>query len=325
MNIVIGQDKYVRLTQYSNQAAYNLEDIVFYISKNLIQNTPQVLLYYGLNSYPFTLELDADIQNDSYNVYCVIFDRSVSLSSHIYNIKVSLGAEIINIGEVLLNAIQYKLETPAIMTMSSTATVLYDLTDSNPPIDVNIKTRKLNVPDNGEYTLVSGDNISQVIRFRIPTFVDGVDLSQRHIAIDYIPVGSTEIFSYYPKSETFEMETQADGTEYVIIPWVIKNDVTAKAGVVKFALSVTDDFDYIWQTMPATLTIQQGLGRDFGVTPNIPSVPTDAPQNYVSNIDKESNTFTVLSRKDGYIQEETVKIEELLDGGMIFSGGGAIR
>lgn len=340
MNIIISEDHKVRLTQYSNQATYNLEDIAFYIAKALPQSELSVVLKVGVNAYKFTLQQTNETHN-FYNIYKVIFTVNTSLRARIYDIEVRINDIKIPVGVLSLNKIYFRKPQRLLMkTFATEESLLYELSDVQLPIDIDIKNRIIQITaDNNENPLISGDNRSQIIRFRLPVFVDdGIDISSenKNIYIDYKINDNSPIISKQIDKTTYSQE-EIEEVQYLIIPWIIENDVTAKAGTIEFALSITGDNGYVWQTLPAQLHIQKGLGRDFNIPINSPSIdPTynevlDFIQNidYISDINTEENTLTQVTRETGKETIiKTVSMAELLDnneGNIILSGGGAIK
>lgn len=338
MNIIIGQDKYVRLTQYSNQATYNLEDIVFYISKTLHQTNPIVILKSGLNNYPFLL-LQEDIENDFYYIYKVTFTSRVSLQAKIYTVEVGLDDGNVHIGDIQFNSIVYTPTATFRMTRGLAGPPLYGLTDQHTPIDIDGKTREIKIgANNNDNTLLSGDNLSQSIRFRLLKYIDDmtdITADTKKIYIDYKLDPSTNVITSEEIDRNTYQEENIEGIDYLIVTWTVGNHITKKAGSIQFDLSITGENGYVWQTLPTTLTIKQSLGRNFGVPTNEPVVdPTysevlDFVKNvdYVSDIDLENNTLTKVTRTDGNEETETIEICQLLDneeGEVVFSGGGAL-
>lgn len=128
-----------------------------------------------------------------------------------------------------------------------------DMTDEH----LAIKIEKRNVLlDNNENMVIQGDNDSQIITFEIDRYQDGVDISDKIITIKYINALGR---GYRAKASKVEIH---DTT--ITFVWLISMSVTAASGNVKFAIEVIGDVRnndyYIWQTLPATIPVQAGIG-----------------------------------------------------------------
>lgn len=328
MNIIINENYEIRLTQYSDQATYNLEDIVFYISKTLEQTNPFIILKTGLNEYQFSLKLEFK-NNEFYNIYKVQFISNVSLRARTYTMNIVLDNTICTINNCSLNQIIYN--APAMLKMMRSTTPV--MSDSDLPIDIDINTRRIQMSNNNnDNTLIAGDNKSQIISFRIPKILDdkvNIIDSAKKIYIDY------KINNMILSHEVTDYQDDSLSDNYLILPWKIDNSITQYVGIVEFSISITGDDGYVWQTLPSSLSIQRGLGRDFKVPINTPT--TDATYNeivgfvenvdYVSDVDTENNTLTLIKRNQGIENETIIPMSELFDnedGEIIFSGGGAL-
>lgn len=85
MNVIISQDKSVRFTQESS-SAYNLQDISFYISKQIDTKNGKLILQKDelFNQYEFNL-IEKPNLSVNYNVYIVDLSISINLSAGIYS------------------------------------------------------------------------------------------------------------------------------------------------------------------------------------------------------------------------------------------------
>ena len=95
MNVIISQDKSVRFTQESS-SAYNLQEIQFYISKQIIVEDIFLQLKSLRSVYPFVLAQVGDSVN--YDIYQVYFTQVVNLSAKDYNLVLVLNTEEIDLG-----------------------------------------------------------------------------------------------------------------------------------------------------------------------------------------------------------------------------------
>lgn len=122
---------------------------------------------------------------------------------------------------------------------------------------LTIKIEKRNILlDNNENMVIQGDNDSQIITFEIDRYQDGVDISDKIITIKYINALGR---GYRAKASKVEIH---DTT--ITFVWLISMSVTAASGNVKFAIEVIGDIRnndyYIWQTLPAIIPVQAGIG-----------------------------------------------------------------
>ena len=122
-----------------------------------------------------------------------------------------------------------------------------------------IKIEKRNILlDNNENMVIQGDNDSQIITFEIDRYQDGVDISDKIITIKYINALGK---GYRAKASKV---TLSDDETTITFAWLISMSVTAASGNVKFAVEVIGDVRnndyYIWQTLPATIPVQVGIG-----------------------------------------------------------------
>lgn len=122
---------------------------------------------------------------------------------------------------------------------------------------INIEKRNIILEDN-ENMVIQGDNDSQLITFVIDRYQDGVDIKDKIITIKYINALGKGYRAKAVKNEVKEEDTT------ITFAWLISMSVTAASGNVKFAVEVIGDVRnndyYIWQTLPATIPVQAGIG-----------------------------------------------------------------
>ena len=363
MNIIISRDRSVRLTQQTG-SSYNIQDIVFYIAKTLNYSEAQLRLTVNRNRYPFILENTGDIQN--YKIYKVIFTQSVSLNAREYDFSVLLDAEEIKIGTFGLNAIHYEMPAARTMMMRSATPATYGMraaetggpygmTDQHEPVD--IVDRDILISNN-QNVLVAEDNISQCITFRIPQFYDGIDLSTKHLYLDYIEevleldpetaamvsvkkLYNLSLVTYKEVKEITENEGTEDEitTSYLYIAWAVPSEITKTARSVPFAITAMDNVDnlttdpdtgnvrqYIWQTKPSTLTIQPNLFKR-----NTTPIAKDEERTMVEQL---YNELAIINENIDMVEEDVQEIRDSdiykiddtqTDGEVEFDGGGAFE
>lgn len=349
MNVIISQDKSVRFTQESN-SAYNIQDIIFYISKAIEVESIQLQLKKVRSIYPFEL-----IHNDTainYNIYRVIFTQAVELSEREYDLVLIINDEELELGSKLIASIRIAVPARARYTMRNTIEATsgpYGLTDQHEPIE--IVDRKI-VVTNNQNVLVAEDNISQAITFRIPRMYDGIDLRSKDLYFDYVKkVDGVEKLFNIPLSNyggvegadyiTVIQDEKDSSIEYLMVPFAVPYEITQEAGTIKFAISAvdlsttTDSIrgtvrQYVWQTLPATLTIQPNLFKRNAAPIN--GEEASGSELLIEAIEAlELTTEELTDNMSSAIDEiEEIKSSDIYaldatgdDGEVIFSAGGA--
>ena len=128
-----------------------------------------------------------------------------------------------------------------------------NMTDEHDTLKIEKRTIIL---DDNKNMVIQGDNESQLITFEIDRYQDGVDISDKIITIKYINALGR---GYRAKASKVEIEDTV-----IRFAWLISMSVTAASGNVKFAIEVIGDVRnndyYIWQTLPATIPVEAGIG-----------------------------------------------------------------
>lgn len=111
-----------------------------------------------------------------------------------------------------------------------------------------------------EHIVVSGDDSSNTVYFSMNETFDGVALDEKDFKILYkTPDGYTDI---------------ADPVEFLVsggkirFGWLLTGTVTRIPGVVEFAIRITSN-GYIWNTLPATLTVEEGFSMSGSEIPEL--------------------------------------------------------
>ncbi len=117
------------------------------------------------------------------------------------------------------------------------------------------------VPSATEDLAVMNDNDSRYITFKIPSVIDGIDITDKIFSIRYM-----NALNQYDQFFANDRETIIEGNEeFVLFDWVLSSKVTSAKGEVIYDVSVYDTNDitnlnqYILHTKPARLTIEDGL------------------------------------------------------------------
>ena len=99
--------------------------------------------------------------------------------------------------------------------------------------------------------IISGEELSQFIRFQMPRYYDGVDLSTKTIQIIYL-TGSDD-YSDINMAVCVERND-----EYIRFGWIIPAAACYEAGVLTFGIEAVGT-DYVWKSRAYELEIYDGL------------------------------------------------------------------
>ena len=127
---------------------------------------------------------------------------------------------------------------------------------------VQIVNRTIMMPKSEDINtdiVVSQDNISRLIMFRMKRYFDDVDFADKTITIKFI--------NAIQKAGSTPAVNVEVGKEYITFGWLLDNRVAEREGDVGFAIEVTSlteegDNIFCWQTKPAILKIEKGLFPD---------------------------------------------------------------
>lgn len=117
------------------------------------------------------------------------------------------------------------------------------------------------VPSATEELAVVNDNDSRYITFKIPSVIDGIDITDKILTVRYV-----NSLNRYDQFFCNTREVITEGNEqFVLFDWVLSADVTASKGTVTYDVSIYDTNDisnvsqYILHTKPATFEVEEGL------------------------------------------------------------------
>lgn len=147
------------------------------------------------------------------------------------------------------------------------------LEDSETPVYVNGKTRKIEVPtENFNKTIgVTNDHRSNAITFKCDRYIDGHDVLNCRLAlIKWKNLGSNDEGIYlvdHQEEKDRKIILNEDGTEsdFIEFHFVIESVCTKKAGNLKIVVNFIDfdsdgQFKYKWNSLPnSELSIGDGL------------------------------------------------------------------
>lgn len=141
---------------------------------------------------------------------------------------------------------------------------LTDLIDDDIPIDVvNRSVMTSNLVD----VVISRDNLSQILTFRMNRMFDGIDLSERLITIKFLNADNRG-------DRTSAVNKKITGN-ILEFGWILDSKLAAKSGKIRFSIEIigmnTDGSFYCWQTKPATFIVEEGIDVDSEIPPPEPS------------------------------------------------------
>lgn len=134
-----------------------------------------------------------------------------------------------------------------------------------PYFEINANTRAINVPRNFSVQ-VQGDEQAETIYFQIDRYFDATDLYNQDIYIQWeLPAGiGEEKKRGFSRPWIVDVESKPG---FIIFGWALSSKVTSKNGDVKFSVKFLkkegNNITYSLNTLPATLTIRQGLVLDL--------------------------------------------------------------
>lgn len=117
------------------------------------------------------------------------------------------------------------------------------------------------VPSATEELAVVNDNDSRYITFKIPSVIDGIDITDKILTVRYV-----NSLNRYNQFFCNSREVITEGNEqFVLFDWVLDSNVTSAKGTVTYDISIYDTNDmtnvsqYILHTKPATFQVEEGL------------------------------------------------------------------
>lgn len=117
------------------------------------------------------------------------------------------------------------------------------------------------VPSATEELAVVNDNDSRYITFKIPSVIDGIDITDKILTVRYV-----NSLNRYDQFFCNTREVVSEGNkQFILFDWVLDSNVTSAKGTVTYDVSIYDTNDindgaqYILHTKPATLEVDDGL------------------------------------------------------------------
>lgn len=137
--------------------------------------------------------------------------------------------------------------------------------------DIDANTRTIKVPDSFKNNGISvqGDEVAEIVYFRINRFFDAIDLALRDIYVEWKSAAKDENGKEITGvSVPWVIDTESD-PGYIIFGWALSSKITAAAGTVTFAVRFyTFDkekelLEYSLSTLQQTATIKPSLNFDL--------------------------------------------------------------
>ena len=138
--------------------------------------------------------------------------------------------------------------------------------------NIDANTREIKVPDHFAKNGISvqGDEIAEVIYFKINRYFDTIDLAKKDIYIQWRSAGIDEATGQLMEGVSVPWCIDLNSEpNYIIFGWPISSKITAAAGEIAFAVRFyefndeTNKIDYSLSTLTQRVTIKPSL--DFGI------------------------------------------------------------
>jgi hypothetical protein len=165
---------------------------------------------------------------------------------------------------------------------------------------IQIVDREIKMPNDCVYAVCCDAN-AQLLTFRLPQFVEGVDLSKRIASIKFQNANGD-----FDRATPLSVSPDAEGNLVVI--WRLDERVTIKDGTVTFQLEFYETVDgrlYSWQTKTATFNVLPTLNVDGNITPPTPTWV----QEIIAEVDKLKG-MTVEAKQLAAGLQPTVELSE---------------
>ena len=263
MNIVIMQNNgaaSASLTQYNSALSYLITDIKVCVH-NKISNP--VITFVSTQGFEYRCQLSENGTSMGTAFTAHLLEPEMAIPEDDYRIRISLEDKIIQISSIVH------------IKHSAAPAQTEGIFDEHNYLLVNGRTIKV-VED--QVQLLAEDENSQEIRFKIRKRYDNVSFltEDKVVSVDFIPsnwaaikeeIRNEGIEGFDPEAEFVsdvitKIYEDPQNSDYMILCWTVPLIATREAGNLQIALSVMNDVaDYVWQTSPATLTVQPNIGK----------------------------------------------------------------
>ena len=125
--------------------------------------------------------------------------------------------------------------------------------------------------DKTNNVILTKDNESEEITWRLPRYYDGIDLTTKNISIYYIrPIekDDTQGGESVPQGLIEALSIEKWDDDYLWVTWIVTDLVTNTAGVLTYSIIAEGDGftdEYFWQSYPSTFLIEKGIYGDLPV------------------------------------------------------------
>ena len=186
--------------------------------------------------------------------------------------------------------------------------------------DIDANARVINVP--GSFVrngiAVQGDELSEVLYFRIDRFFDAADLDQTDIYIQWTrPDGESGV------SKPWVVDIESEPNK-IIFGWALSSSITKLTGTLRFAVRFfkwasdeTGKLSYSWATQTQTATIKSTLDFTLGSSDYLAELNTDntiigrIQNSHSVVVDNEvaSNPIYIFNLRDNLVDNAAVGIQ----------------
>ena len=109
--------------------------------------------------------------------------------------------------------------------------------------------------------LLTKDNDSEEITFKIPRFYDGIDLNTKNLRIYYIRPAAKDT-DEIPQGISENLSVENFDENYITATWVVTKIATSMAGILSYAIIAEGDViedEYFWQSYPSQFIVDKGI------------------------------------------------------------------
>ena len=141
--------------------------------------------------------------------------------------------------------------------------LLARLPESEKIYEIDLNTREVEAPP---LLSITNDHEAEIIYFKVARYFDAQDLMKTACVVVFTNALNETYIYNVPVVDAYTFSDPKDS--YLLIPWAISQDVTRKAGQVKFAFKfyIVDgglNFEYVLNTKPATTKVGQGIDPTY--------------------------------------------------------------
>ena len=154
---------------------------------------------------------------------------------------------------------------------------LLRLPADEPFLEINADTRVITVPAELRQVGVIGDELAEVLFFRIDRYFDAVDLNTRDIYIEWEAPGENgEVIKGVSRDFLRDTQSQKDK---IIFGWLVGSELTSHTGTIRFSVRfiLRNELDivYSFSTLPAQISVVDTLNYDLFNDKELNNVDTD--------------------------------------------------